>query len=213
MGFSLGCSAATIIVINALLISNSVTSFRSPPLKRLGGYRHLSKHYSNKNEDGASDKAAAVTDNMPIDEIMKLFVTAIDEGREDELVKAGLKVTSLTPRAALDDKLSDPELRASILGSSSTEDLEMKKLLENEVLLQLNLEESGTGFVQSDIDPSIFAELQAEARETLKAMKEQGSGIAALLDDPKASKKGFGGKVPEAKSNGKKSVVEIKTKC
>lgn len=166
----------------------------------------MSKHYSNNNEDGSSEKAAVATNNMPIDEMMKLFVTAIDEGREDELIKAGLKVTSLTPRAALDDKLSDPELRASILGMSTTEDLEMKKLLENEVLLQLNLEESGTGFVQSDIDPSIFAELQAEARETLKAMKERGSGIAALLEDSKASKKGFGEKVFDAKSNGENSV-------
>jgi hypothetical protein len=172
----------------------------------------MGKHYSNKKEDGVSEKGAAVTDNMPIDEIMKLFVTAIDEGREDELVKAGLKVTSLTPRAALDDKLSDPELRASILGMSSTEDLEMKKLLENEVLLQLNLEESGAAFVPSDIDPSIFAELQAEAREGLKAMKEQGSGIAALLEDPKAAKKGFGAKVSEGKNNGKKNILAITTK-
>ena len=200
MIYSLGCSTLTIIVINALLIS----SFRSPPVRRIGGYRQLSKHYSNKNEDGVSEKAAAVTDNMPIDEIMKLFVTAIDEGREDELVKAGLKVTSLTPRAALDDKLSDPELRAKILGPmSSTEEIEMKKLLENEVLLQLDLEGSGTGFVESDLDPSIFAELQAEARETLKSMKEQGSGIAALLDDPKKSNKGFGGKASDGKNNGK----------
>jgi hypothetical protein len=49
--------------------------------------------------------------------MMKMMVTAIDEGRQQELIKKGLKVVSKTARETLDEKLNDPEVRANILGS------------------------------------------------------------------------------------------------
>jgi hypothetical protein len=129
-----------------------------------------SKLYSEQGESSDSNSAVEDDQGKKIEEMMKLFVTAIDEGRQDELVKAGLKVTTVSARAALDEKLSDPEIIASILGPmASEEERSMKKELENQIAMQLQIENSGVGaYEESDLDPSVFAELQAEARETLQ---------------------------------------------
>lgn len=162
------------------------------------------KLQSDSNGEVSGDSSAVADDQgNKIKEMMELFVTAIDEGRQEDLVKAGLKVTTLSAKAALDDKLSDPEIIASILGPmASAEELDMKKVLQNQVLLEKELEDSGKGNIQSDLDPMMFAELQAEAKETLAIMKKQGSGIAALLDEQTPSKKGFGSSNKAMKQQG-----------
>ena len=187
-----------------LLSSNSVDSLRNPFQRSSGVHRRMIRLQSDSNEEVSGDSSAVADDQgNKIKEMMELFVTAIDEGRQEDLVKAGLKVTTLSAKAALDDKLSDPEIIASILGPmASAEELDMKKVLQNQVLLEKELEDSGKGSVHSDLDPMMFAELQAEAKETLAMMKKQGSGIAALLDEQTPSKKGFGSSNKSTKQQG-----------
>jgi hypothetical protein len=93
----------------------------------------------------------------------------------------------------MDEKLSDPEIIANILGPmTSAEELDLKNVLRNQISLENELGASKEKNVLSDLDPMMFAELQAEAKETLAMMKKQGSGIAALLDEKTPSNKGFG---------------------
>ena len=152
------------------------------------------KLQSDTNGDASGDNSAVADDQgKKINEMMELFVTAINEGRQEDLVKAGLKVTTLSAKAAMDEKLSDPEIIANILGPmTSAEELDLKNVLRNQISLENELEGSKEKNVLSDLDPMMFAELQAEAKETLAMMKKQGSGIAALLDEKMPSSKGFG---------------------
>lgn len=187
-----------------LLSSKSVDSLRNPLQRSTGVHRRMTRLQSDSSGEVSGDSSAVADDQgNKIKEMMELFVTAIDEGRQEDLVKAGLKVTTLSAKAALDDKLSDPEIIASILGPmASAEELDMKKVLQNQVLLEKELEDSGIKNVLSDLDPMMFAELQAEAKETLAMMKKQGSGIAALLDEQTPSKKGFGSSNKAIKQQG-----------
>ena len=163
----------------AALLSQIVVSFRVPAfrtLKVLG--RSLSKQlpgaktvlYAEQGE--TSDSSSSVDDDQgkKIEEMMKLFVTAIDEGRQEDLVKAGLKVTTVSAKQALDEKLNDPEIIASILGPmASEEERSLKNELANQIVLEQELENKGDRMIQiPGLDPSIFAELQAEAKETLE---------------------------------------------
>ena len=159
--------------------------------------------------DSSADNSAVVDDKgKNIEEMMKLFVTAIDEGRQEDLVKAGLKVTTISARESMNEKLSDPEIIANILGPmASAEEVDLKNDLKNQILLEELLEVGGEASPGLDLDPSIFAELQAEAKAALEEMKKQGSGIAALLDEPKKSKKGFGAKSSDDNKKGKKLTI------
>ena len=172
------CCLVNFIVIAALLLPR-VVSFRVPvfrTLKVLG--RSASKQqpgsktalYLEQGETDDSSSSVADDQGKKIEEMMKLFVTAIDEGRQEDLVKAGLKVTTVSAKQALDEKLSDPEIIASILGPmASEEERSLKNELANQIVLEQELEFNGDRLFQiPGLDPSIFAELQAEAKETLE---------------------------------------------
>ena len=166
-------------IVMAALLSETVMSFRIPLMKATGAYSRMvntqhsvrkSALYSEQGKAGDSSNSVADDQGKKIEEMMKLFVTAIDEGRQEDLVKAGLKVTTVSAKQALDEKLSDPEIIASILGPmASEEERSLKNELANQITLQQELENSGDrNFEVSGLDPSIFAELQAEAKETLE---------------------------------------------
>ena len=187
--FSMISSMVVAFIITVSLLSNTVISFRISSIKTSSIHSRKTTSFGVDrrtllhSEQGEGSEEGIVTDandqGKKIEEMMKLFVTAIDEGRQDELVKAGLKVTTLSARAALDEKLNDPEIIANILGPmSSQEERSLKSELANQIAKELELENSNSsfgssssgaeGYEESDLDPLIFAELQAEARETLE---------------------------------------------
>jgi hypothetical protein len=196
-------SNAFILVVTILMViqSFSVTSFRSPfSIRRIqlkSPYQIVSKLYSEKAEND-QDKGVVEDEDSngeKINEMMKMMVTAIDEGRQEELIKKGLKVVSKTARETLDEKLNDPEVRANILGSMTSDEIEMMALLNSQMLLE---ESNGRGIEEgeAEIDPALFANIKAEAAAALSAMRSQGGGIAALLNgdegDEGEPKKGKG---------------------
>lgn len=202
-------SMMTAMMINILIMSSTVDSFIRPPARADVMFQRIMNIRSETTPDSSADNSAVIDDKgKNIEEMMKLFVTAIDEGRQEDLVKAGLKVTTISARESMDEKLSDPEIIASILGPmASAEEVDLKNDLKNQILLEQQLEIGGEASPGLDLDPSIFAELQAEAKAALETMKKQGSGIAALLDEPKVSKKGFGTKPSDDKKKGKKQQI------
>ena len=142
---------------------------------------------------------------------MKLIVNAVQEGREDDLTAAGLRVTKRSARETLDDKLNDPQINQNVFGLMTSDEQEVMKQLSDQVAADLEELESGRASSSSstssssssdiDLDPSIFAELQAEAYETLYSLRNKGgSGMAALLDDAGSSGNGFGATQREHRS-------------
>lgn len=129
-----------------------------------------------------------------LDQMMKFIAAKVNEGREDDLTKAGLKVTRMSPRETLDDKLQNPQIKQTVLGSMTSEDEEVMNLLNDAI----ELESSNNGSSSSsgmDLDPAVFAELQAEAWETLQTLRSEnqhGSSLAALLDNEPEANEGFG---------------------
>jgi len=168
--------------------SYSVTSFRSPfsisKIHLKSPYQIVSRLYSEKAEND-QDKGVVEDEDAngeKINEMMKMMVSAIDEGRQQELIKKGLKVVSKTARETLDEKLNDPEVQANILGSMTQDETEMMALLNSQMLL----EESSERRIregEAEIDPALFENIKAEAAAALNAMRSQGGGIAALLNE------------------------------
>ena len=116
-----------------------------------------------------------------LDQMMKFIAAKVNEGKEDELTKAGLKVTTMSPRETLDDKLQNSQIKQSVLGSMTSEDEEMMNLI-NEAMNELENSSNGSSSGM-DLDPAVFAELQAEARETLQTLRSENQGLASLLEN------------------------------
>ena len=197
-----------LLVIFLLLCSTS-TGFFSVFHGGKTGYRSILRNdhtnaRANRLSATEESKKEDVDETEKLAEMMKLIVNAVQEGREEDLLAAGLKVTRKTARETLDEKLSDPQINQNILGSMTSEEEEMMKQLSDQVAADMEelsssandrssstSSSSGSGS-SVDLDPFIFAELQAEARDTLYSLRSSGSGMAALLDDGPSSGKGFG---------------------
>ena len=110
-------------------------------------------------------------------DLFKLIVDAVNDGREEELAAAGLRVTKKSARETLDAKLSDPQIAENVLGSMTEEDKELARLLE----VELQRQDRGGAAAGEALDPALFADLQAEARETLLSQRAAGSAVGALL--------------------------------
>ena len=143
-----------------------------------------------------AEKTQETDDNdEKLDQMMKFIAAKVNEGKEDDLSKAGLKVTRMSPRETLDDKLQNPQIKQTVLGSMTSEDEEVMNLL-NEAMAQ-DSSSNGSSSSGMDLDPAVFAELQAEAWETLQTLRSenQGSSLASLLENEPVAK-GFGAPRP-----------------
>jgi len=136
-------------------------------------------------------------------EMVKMIMTAVDEGREEDLAKAGLKVTKKSPRELMDSKLSNPALQEEVLGPMDGEDeLEIMRLLQNAQDESMNRRSSsssssvGISGYDDDVqgvglDLGFLAELRADAQLAVQEHTKKGSAMAALLDDENSNGSGF----------------------
>lgn len=123
--------------------------------------------------------------------MIELIVSSVEEGREDDLRRAGLKVTKKSARETLDDKLIDPEIQNTIFGPMTSEDKSVMEMLERVCQQEQNLDSSSvttttdksSSSITNGIDSAMFAELKEEAMQTLEELRRKGSVMGALLDD------------------------------
>jgi hypothetical protein len=131
--------------------------------------------------------------------LIEYLVDSVNQGKTEELIRRGFKVTSLSPHSSiesitgntlLDANLMDPEVQEDILGPNDEEDLEMLRLLEDgkqwvmDNTNQVSLAGTGDGsgplllddireiisLELDDIDPILIGELQAQAKEAMSAL-------------------------------------------
>ena len=96
--------------------------------------------------------------------MVKMIMNAVDEGREEELIEAGLKVTKRTAKEVMDSNMSNEEIVNKVLGP-------MTDAEEVEITRQLHLthkkiqegDERGFDDTVAGIDPGLLAELKEEA--------------------------------------------------
>jgi len=135
-------------------------------------------------------------DEKQMTRMIELIVSSVEDGREDDLRRAGLKVTKKSPRETLDDKIIDPEIQRNIFGPMTKEDKSVMEMLERvcqqeeqnssnmdattvtNAMTSISTETSSPG-----IDSVMFAELKEEAMQTLEELRRKGSVMGALLDD------------------------------
>lgn len=115
-------------------------------------------------------------------DMVDMIVTAVNNGNTDELKRRGLSVTTKSARDALDDKLSDPDIRESVLGSMDEEELEIVRLMQqmqenNGVTVSSTSSSIGS-------DDSLIDELRVEAMVAMSSHTYD--GIKTLLDVPES---------------------------
>lgn len=99
--------------------------------------------------------------------MVQAIMTAVDEGREDDLVKAGLKVTKRSELERMRENLNNAQILEEVLGSmTGSEEREIMNLLEST--------EKGMGALRFDqtpndgmagLDAELLAEFRAEAKK------------------------------------------------
>ena len=130
------------------------------------------------NDDAKSDQAVR---------LMEAIVTAMVEGRDDDLQNAGLKVTRKSSRKTLNDKLQDPEISRNVLGTTTPDEQEVMDLLQEEIsnslLLQQDNIQHGDASLSyiSELDLDMFADIQKDVGLTIETFNKKSSGIATVL--------------------------------
>lgn len=127
-------------------------------------------------EDGDDEKIVDLAGNL---------VKALNEGRQEDLEKAGLKIEKKSSRLVMDENLSSGEAIESILGPVDEETLEIMSSLSS-------IQEQGDAYdiqVDKDInsdriaEQSLLDDIMAEGVRTASVIQAQGSGIGELLKD------------------------------
>lgn len=126
----------------------------------------------------------AESDSM--EQLFKLIVNAVEEGREEDLVKAGMKVTKKSKMQEFKSKLGDIELNRRILGEPDEDQLEIMKRLK-EIQNSTTNDESDSVINEYKgslaLSPDIIDKLRSDAILTIQAMRQQGTTMAALIED------------------------------
>ena len=163
--------------------------------------------YSSSEDVLTSNSSNTTTDNTQdigdstaqMNTLIEYLVDSVNQGKTEELIRRGFKVTSLSPHSSiesitgntlLDANLMDPEVQEDILGPNDEEDLEMLRLLEDgkqwvmDNTNQMSLTGTGDGsgplvlddireiisLELDDIDPILIGELQAQAKQAMSAL-------------------------------------------
>ena len=93
--------------------------------------------------------------------LVELIVNSLEDGREGDLTKAGIKVTKKSERETMFEKTQDPQIRQSVLGSMlGSEEIDTMK-----ALMDVFEQDANTTSPASVIDPDLLAEFKQEAYE------------------------------------------------
>ena len=123
---------------------------------------------------------------MPIDDdqtttkMIESIVSAVDQGRESDLREAGLKITTKSASAELVEKLTDPQVSASVLGAFGPEEEQILMAIERN---KASDEEIG-GIVPPSglISDALVEELRIDAQQTVSDIRSRGPSLQLYTD-------------------------------
>ena len=124
----------------------------------------------------------AGTNSAEIADVVKLVVSAIEEGRTKDLEDAGISVKKLSVQETILKNAKDSEVRAQVLGNQDDEDLEIYNALNQSLNNEMN-QSADVGYDESDFESiENFAEIKEEVEKTINQLRDQGSGMGKLLE-------------------------------
>lgn len=144
----------------------------------------------------ASDIEKSPQEEEKLASMVKMIMTAVDEGREDDLKDAGLKVTKRTAKEVMDSNLSNEEIVNKVLGPmTDAEEVELMRQLQH-TQNKIQEDDSGKGFegAVAGIDPAFLAELKSEALGVVGSIQKERSVIAkemGISDDEMGAASSF----------------------
>jgi len=122
-------------------------------------------------------RALAKAKDEEMAEMVAAIMSAVDEGREEDLKKAGLRVTKRSDLEIMRDNLSNEQILENVLG-------DMAGAEEQEIMRMLESTNAAMGVVGFDGETGVDAELLAEFRaEAVQAMRDMKSSDRSIFDD------------------------------
>jgi len=148
----------------------------------------------------ADDDVTQEHNDESIGKMVSAIVKAIDEGREGDLEKAGLKVTSRSAAEEFEEKLNDPQLSEQVLGVFGPGEEEIMRALERNKLEEMRA--GGASAVTVDIDSAVLQDLVTDARQTAMEIRQMGPSLQLLTECEEGSTDAYvdvlsGGLAPE----------------
>ena len=153
--------------------------------------------------------AVAKGNDDDVASLVKAIMSAVDEGREDDLKKAGLKVTRKSDLERLRDNLSNEQVLEQVLGPmTGAEEREVLGVLEK-TTKEMGMSVVGFDDQDTGVDESLLAQFRQEAAQAYRnlnmeapapaAADERGRGVEQILTI--TSRDGFGaGDAPPSQS-------------
>jgi len=167
------------------LNSKVTPGFRRNPIfmpSSFSSYR-AEVHLYGVNRDGKDKPSTETVDSDETERMVEAIVRAMEEGREDDLTKAGLKVTHKSKSRELEEKLNDPQVSENILGIISPAEEEIITTLEKYEAMEGGPPQANTKPNPSKVDDALLKELTADARNTVCAIQDKGPSLQLLCDE------------------------------
>lgn len=141
----------------------------------------------------ATKQSDIQTDNKPddnrkeVEDLAKLvghIIKAVDEGREADLEKAGMRVSKRPVKDVINENMKDERINAQILGVADAEQIEIMKAIDlsmkSDSLLSINgYDDTETAeYLSSDE----LSEIITEAEENIRKFRESGQTFTRILE-------------------------------
>jgi len=124
-------------------------------------------------------KAPTSTDDMA--EVVGKIVNAIDEGREEDLKAAGLKITTISENDMIQKNINDPKISEMILGIPDQDETDMMLSLEKSFGMEAG-DITGENGYDEDYNADLMEDIIEEAQKTLRLLQQEGKGLTSLLE-------------------------------
>jgi len=120
-------------------------------------------------------------------ELVTFIVNAVNSGNQDDLVKAGYKVTNISDEEDLEQKLQDAQINEQVLGQITEEEMEISNLINDvkEADSHFIIDTTEGYDIDSDDDSNI-TDILSEASATLSILQQRTSEMTmtnVLMDD------------------------------
>jgi hypothetical protein len=117
-------------------------------------------------------------DDEANEKLINLVVSAIADNREEDLIKAGMKISTKQSKDVINRKLSDKQLNEQILGDIDDDQMDIM----NSLMAEMQKVSSITPATDIGIDNELLDRIRQEAVITMQNMQENQVSILSSMD-------------------------------
>lgn len=146
-----------------------------------------SRFFSVTKESNVENDKQPSSNNKEIEDLANLvgqIMKAVDEGRESDLEKAGMRVSKRPVKDIINENISDERINSQILGEIDEDQIEIMRALEISMKSDAILSSNGYDDTESSelLSTDEISEIITEAEDNIRKFRETGQTFTKILE-------------------------------